>query len=186
MRDRTRLPQEQLLDLLLQTEQQHTIALLVKDDELQVKDDELVVKADELQIKDDELAIKADIIEQLEQQNEKWKLAYDKLWRERFDARSERYLADPDQLRLDFGSTDDAADASAGLAAALAGADLYPAHQQRSPLTTAPRTPPRQYRVKCSDLLGIHLCIGSIPPERLYKADIPESALDMINERVAS
>ena len=46
--------------------------------------------------------------------------------------------------------------------------------------------PPRQYRIKCSDLLGIHLCIGSIPPERLYKADIPESALDMINERVAS
>ena len=37
--------------------------------------------------------------------------------------------------------------------------------------------PPRQYRIKCSDLLGIHLCIGSIPPERRYKADIPELAV---------
>ena len=149
MRDRTRLPQEQLLDLLLQTEQQHTIALLVKDDELAIKDDEL-------QVKDDELAIKADIIEQLEQQNEKWKLAYDKLWRERFDARSERYLADPDQLRLDFGDTDDGADASAGLAEALEEADLIPAHKRRKP------------RKKRDESLPQHL------PRYEVTADVPE------------
>ena len=149
MRDRTRLPQEQLLDLLLQTEQQHTIALLVKDDELQVKDDKL-------QVKDDELAIKADIIEQLEQQIKDGELAFSKLWRERFDARSERYLADPDQLRLDFGDTADGADASAGLADALEEADQIPAHKRRKP------------RKKRDESLPEHL------PRYEVTADVPE------------
>jgi len=80
-----------------------------------------------------ELATKDDIIKQLEQKNKDLELAYSKLWRERFEARSERYISDPDQLRLDFGNTADAADAAAGLADAVEEADLIPAHRRRKP-----------------------------------------------------
>lgn len=81
----------------------------------------------------DQLKAKDDIIEQLEQQNKDWELAYNKLWHERFSARSERYIADPNQLRLDFGDTDEAADASAGLADAVEETKLVEAHQRRKP-----------------------------------------------------
>lgn len=40
-----------------------------------------------------------------------------------FQKRSERYLAHPDQLRIDFGDADQAADAAAGLARAIAESD---------------------------------------------------------------
>ena len=76
---------------------------------------------------------KDDIIKQLEQKNNDLELAYNKLWRERFEARSERYIRDPNQLCLDFGNTDDAADAAAGLADAVEEADLIPAHRRRKP-----------------------------------------------------
>jgi transposase len=108
-----------LLELLHQTEQQCATTLLAKDAELEIKDTEL-------QVKDD-------IIKQLEQKNIDWELAYNKLWHERFAARSERYIADPDQLRLDFGDTDEAADAAAGLADAIEEADLIAAHKRRKP-----------------------------------------------------
>jgi len=87
----------------------------------------------ELHVKDGQLATKDDIIKQLEQKNKELELAYLKLWRERFESRSERYIADPDQLRLDFGDTADAADAAAGLADAVDDADLIPAHRRRKP-----------------------------------------------------
>ena len=83
--------------------------------------------------KDHLLATKDDIICQLEQKNQDWELAYSKLWRERFAARSERYIRDPDQLALDFGNTDDANDATAGLIDALEEADRIPAHHRRTP-----------------------------------------------------
>jgi transposase len=83
--------------------------------------------------KNNELATKSDIIQQLEQQCQDLELAYEKLWRERFASRSERYIGDPAQLRLDFGDTDDAADAAAGLAEAVEEADLIPAHLRRKP-----------------------------------------------------
>ena len=82
---------------------------------------------------DAQLQTKDDVIKQLEQKNQELELAYRKLWLERFAARSERYLADPDQLRIDFGDTDEAADAAAGLAEAIEEADLIPAHQRRKP-----------------------------------------------------
>ena len=112
MSDRATLSRDQLLELLHQTEQQHATVLSAKDAELQTKDD---------------------IIAQLEQKNQEWELAYNKLWHERFSARSERYIADTDQLRLDFGDTDEAADAADGLADAVDEADLIPAHRRRKP-----------------------------------------------------
>ena len=86
-----------------------------------------------LKFKSVELQCKEDIIRQLEQKHEDLELAYQKLWHERFSARSERYIADPSQLCLDFGNTDEANDASAGLADAVEEADLIPAHRRRKP-----------------------------------------------------
>ena len=93
----------------------------------------LQTQQSQLQTQTTELLKKDDMISQLEQKSAAWEAAYHKLWRERFLARSERYIADPDQLRLDFGDTDEAADAAAGLSDALEEADLIPAHRRRKP-----------------------------------------------------
>jgi len=115
MQEPATLPKGQLLDLF--------------------KRQEVVVGQQNVKLKtqDTQLAIKDDIIKQLEQKNADWELAYNKLWRERFAARSERYLGDPNQLRLDFGDTKEADDAAAGLADAAEEADLIPAHKRRKP-----------------------------------------------------
>lgn len=94
---------------------------------------QLQTKESHLQTQTTELLKKDDVIRQLEQKSAAWEAAYHKLWQERFAARSERYIADPDQLRLDFGDTDEAADAAAGLGDALEEADLIPAHRRRKP-----------------------------------------------------
>jgi transposase len=130
--------------------------LQTKDSELQTKDAELQTKDSELQTKDAELQAKTDIIEQLEQKNKELEAAYTKLWLERFGHRSERYIADADQLRLDFGDTDDAADAAAGLAEAVEEADLIPAHKRRKP------------RKKRDESLPEHL------PRRQVIAEVPD------------
>ena len=56
-----------------------------------------------------------DVIQQLEAKIDELKKDYLKLWQERFAAKSERYLSDADQLRIDFDDTDEAADAAEGL-----------------------------------------------------------------------
>jgi transposase len=71
-----------------------------------------------------ELARDKDVIRQLEEKNRQLEKDYLQLFRERFGRKSERYLADPDQLRIDFGDTDDAADAAEGLAEAVEEAGL--------------------------------------------------------------
>ena len=91
---------------------------------------ELEAKSAELE---KQLQVKDDVIKQLEAKIEAKDNAYLKLWRERFEAKSERYIADPDQLRLDFGNTNDAADAADGLGEAIDEADLIPAHKRRKP-----------------------------------------------------
>jgi transposase len=125
------LDREQLLDLLRSREQQHATALAEKDSELEKKDGELQEKVTELEEKNLELQRKDDMIAQLEQQNQDWEYAYNQLWHQRFSARSERYIADPDQLRLDFGDTDEAADAANGLAEALEETAPTPPSPQR-------------------------------------------------------
>ena len=57
--------------------------------------------------------------EQLEQEKQELQLAFDELVRRAFLKRSERYIQDPNQLRLDFGDTPEAADAAEGLAEAV-------------------------------------------------------------------
>lgn len=74
-----------------------------------------------------------DVIKQLEAKIEQLEKDYLKLWRDRFAARSERYIKDPDQLRLDFGDVDEAADAAEGLAEALEESQLISEHKRRRP-----------------------------------------------------
>ena len=109
-----------------------------------------------LEQQESELAAKDDIIKQLEEKNDDLEQAYDKLWRERFEARSERYISDPGQLGLDFDNTADAGDAAAGLADAVEEADLIPAHRRRKP------------RKKRDESLPEHL------PRYQVTADVPD------------
>jgi len=88
-------------------------------------------QAKQLATQSDEVARGVDIIKQLESKVEQLEKDYLKLWQERFAAKSERYIVDPDQLRIDFGDTDEAADAAEGLAASLEEADLIPEHRRR-------------------------------------------------------
>jgi len=144
------LPKPQLLELLAQ--QTQTLAdrdteLQTKDTELQTKDAELQTKEAELQAKGSELEsqreqlrqqdialqTKDQTIEQLTQERDEYKLAFDKLVQQRFRNRSERYLENPDQLRLDFGDTAEAADAALGLAEAVDDAQIIPEHRRRKP-----------------------------------------------------
>ncbi len=129
MQDPVTLSKQQLLKLLVQKDE-----LLV--DHAKELGDQAKQLADQVkQLADQviELAVQSDVIRQLEEQNQEWELAYNKLWRERFEARSERYIDDPDQLRIDFGGTADAGDAADGLADATEEADLIPAHRRRKP-----------------------------------------------------
>jgi transposase len=78
-----------------------------------------------------EVAHRDDVIKQLEAKLEAAEKDYLKLWQERFAAKSERYVDTPDQLRIDFGDTDNAADAANGLADATEEADVIPEHKRR-------------------------------------------------------
>jgi transposase len=70
----------------------------------------------------------------LVQERDEYRLAFDKLMQQRFRNRSERYIDNPDQLRLDLGDTDEAADAAAGLADAVEDQQqTIPEHQRRRP-----------------------------------------------------
>lgn len=73
-------------------------------------------------------------IEKLEQEKQELKLAFDELMRRAFQKRSERYINDPNQLRLDFDDSDEAADAAAGLAEAVEESQqTIPEHTRRRP-----------------------------------------------------
>ena len=119
------LSKAQLLELLDQKVQQHTI-------ELQTKDAELQSQCEQLREQDIAIQTKDQTIEQLTQERDDYKLAYDKLMQQRFRNRSERYIDNPDQLRLDLGDTDEAADAALGLADAVEDLELtIPQHRRR-------------------------------------------------------
>ena len=122
MTDSATLSKQQLLELI----DRQSNELAHRDQELAHRDQELAaIKLEKAQDKD--------IIRQLEAKNRQLEKDYLQLFRERFGRKSERYIADPDQLRIDFGNTDDAADAADGLAEAVEEADLIPAHLRRKP-----------------------------------------------------
>jgi len=77
----------------------------------------------------------------LEQQVQEQQLTISELLQRAFRHRSERYLEDPRQLKLDFGSTPEAADAAAGLAEAVEEAELVVAeHKRRKRVSKKPRS----------------------------------------------
>lgn len=90
-------------------------------------------QTEQLAARDNEVARRDDVIQQLEAKIQQLEKDYLKLWQDRFAAKSERYINDPDQLRIDFGDTDEAADAAEGLAEAVEEAALIPAHRRRKP-----------------------------------------------------
>jgi transposase len=95
---------------------------------------EVALQRERLRQLDIELQTKDEKIARLEQERDEYRLAFDKLMQERFRNRSERYIDNPDQLRLDLGDTDEAADAAAGLADAIEDQQqTIPEHQRRKP-----------------------------------------------------
>lgn len=77
----------------------------------------------------------------LEQQIQEQQLTINELMQRAFRHRSERYLEDPNQLKLDFGDTPEAADAAAGLAEAVEEAELLVAeHRRRKRVPKKPRS----------------------------------------------
>jgi hypothetical protein len=122
MIDPDTLSKQQLLDLIQDQ------ASKLTDRETQLADRETQLAANSK-----ELAQSKDTVRQLEAKIDQQQKDYLKLWKERFAAKSERYIADPDQLRIDFGDTPESADAADGLAEAAEEADLIPAHRRRKP-----------------------------------------------------
>ncbi len=97
-------------------------------------------------------------IDKLHREKQEIELAFAELLQRAFRNRSERYLNDPNQLRLDFKGTDDAADAAEGLAQAVEEAGLpVKAHVRR-----------RSGRKPRSEALPEHL------PRYEVEAGIPE------------
>ncbi|NLY01386.1 MAG: transposase, partial [Rhodopirellula sp.] len=101
---------------------------------LENKEADLASQCEQLRQQDIALQLKDQTIAQLQQERDEYKLAFDKLMEQRFRNRSERYLNDPDQLRMDFGDTPEAADAALGLAEAVEELkQTIPEHQRRRP-----------------------------------------------------
>lgn len=84
-----------------------------------------------------------DQLTKLQQENAEQKLTINELLRKAYEKRSERYLEDPNQLKIDFGNTPEAADAAAGLAEAVAesaaNAVVVPEHVRRKHVPRKPR-----------------------------------------------
>ena len=101
---------------------------------LSKQESELQSQREKLRQLDIALQAKDTAIETLTKERDEYKLAFNKLMQQRFRNRSERYLDNPDQLRLDFGDTDEAADAALGLAEAVEELEqTIPEHQRRKP-----------------------------------------------------
>ena len=114
----------------------------------------LIAMNETLVIPDDLAACQAILVEQaraivkqsekitgLERQVQEQQLTISELLQRAFRHRSERYLEDPRQLKLDFGNSPEAADAAAGLAAAVEEAELVVAeHKRRKQLPKKPRS----------------------------------------------
>jgi transposase len=89
-------------------------------------------------------ALIGQLAETISEQNrtiEEQKLTINELLQRAFRHRSERYVENPNQLKLDFGDTPEAADAAAGLAAAVEEAELIVAeHKRRRRVPRKPRS----------------------------------------------
>ena len=118
---RTRLIVRDMLDSLVIPHDLAACQTLLAEQARAIAAEQLTVKNHELTITTFKLMI-ASLSDRLEEQQQaiaEQKLTIDELLRRAFEKRSERYLENPDQLRLDFGDTPEAASAAEGLAEAL-------------------------------------------------------------------
>lgn len=135
MNDTAKLTKRELIELM--HSQRAAIVLqegklLAKDTELRTKETELQAQRDQLRLQDIALQSKDQTIEQLARERDEYKLAWNRLMQQRFGNRSERYIENPDQLRIDFGDTDEGADAALGLADAVEDLEqIIPEHRRR-------------------------------------------------------
>jgi transposase len=141
MSNAAELSKEELIKRL----EQQAATIDTRDQELASRDQELASRDQELASRDQELAQSKDIIRQNEEKIRQLEKDYLQLIRERFGRKSERYIASPDQLRIDFGDTDDAANAAEGLADAVEEAELVPAHLRRKPRKKTDRSFPAHF-----------------------------------------
>ena len=101
----------------------------------------LVEQARAITEQSDKITEQSQTILSLQQQVQEQQLTINELLQRAFRHRSERYLEDPNQLKLDFGNTPEAADAAAGLAEAVEEAELLVAeHQRRRRVPKKPRS----------------------------------------------
>jgi transposase len=110
----------------------------------------------------------AQTIQELQQQNEKLEqekqdlaLAYAELLQRAFQRRSERYLEDPNQLQIDFGNSEEAADAAEGLAQAI-----DESHEIVVPEHTRRRQPRKTRHEKLPEHLPRYEVQADVPDER--------------------
>ena len=102
--------------------------------------------------KDRTIDIQSQTITLLEQEKEKLQLAFNQLLQRAFGNRSERYIDNPDQLRLDFGDTRRSGRRGAG--PGRRGGRLQqtiPEHQRRKPAEETGRKPARPLAALRSD-----------------------------------
>jgi transposase len=105
---------------------------------------------------DHTLVEQARAIVELHGQVEEQKLTINELIQRAFRNRSERYVEDPNQLKLDFGNTPEAADAAEGLAEAVEEAEIIIAEHKRR------RHKPRKPR---SEAFPAHIERYEVPAE---------------------
>jgi len=106
MADMATLSKEQLIERLVGRD----TTLAAQETELHDNNIELQTQREKLREQDIALQSKDLTIAELEQEKQEWELAYNELVQRAFGKRSERYIHDPDQLRIDFGDTDEGAD----------------------------------------------------------------------------
>ena len=103
--------------------------------------------------------------QELEREKQELQLAFAELLQRAFRRRSERYLENPDQLRIDFGNDEAAADAAAGLSEAIDESQAAVATEQTvREHTRRKRLKPRQDRL----------------PEHLPRYEVEASAPDEV------
>ena len=116
-------------------------------------------------------------LQELAQERDEYKLAFEKLMLQRFQNRSERYINNPDQLRIDFEDTDEAADAALGLAEAVEEVQTIEGHQRRRPQRKAleERIPEHieRYEVEAKVPAAVRIC-----DEHGERVLLPESMWD--------
>lgn len=121
MTDFESMPKNELLAMVATLQQERESALQERESHREL------IRQQDISLQTQELKI-----QELVKERDEYKLAFERLMMRRFRNRCERYIDHPDQLRIDFGDTDEAADAALGLADAVEDREqTIPEHKRR-------------------------------------------------------